>query len=551
MDASKEHATYQQIISHLRRLEARLVRLERKLDIEPEQELPEDKLPPLIPKDVADKADTIEFHIGEYWFAKVGIVVFAVGIAFLLTLPYQNLPPILPSVLGYVIVAIVCALSYYLRRSSAYLSRYLLGGAMVLLYFTTMRLHFFSPEPAVSSRFLETTFLLVVVIANLMIATRRQSVYLVGLSLTMGYITALISENPYFIFVLITVLSALAVYFRLKYHWQNLLIYGIVLTYFTHCLWFLNNPFLSKTVALVSTPQVNILFILAYAIIFALGNFYRDKDVPENSSLIVSTFLNCAGAYGLFLITTLLRFQQHFTGFHLLASILFLSLAVAFWVREKSRFATFFYAMLGYGALSVAIIWQFDKPDYFIWLSWQSIVVISTAIWFRSKFIIFANFFIYAIIFIAYLLIAGKVNAISLSFGVVALLSARILNWQKHRLELKTEVMRNAYLIFAFFIFPYALYHSVPGRFVSLSWVGVTLLYYALSLILHNKKYRWLALATLLITVLRVFLVDTTNVEPIYRVISFLALGIVLIIISVLYARVRAKNINSEKSEKK
>ena len=548
MSIPPDQSDIQQIVQYVKNLEARISQIEARLKLESEAE--EDVLPPLIPNDVADKADKLELHIGEYWFAKVGIVVFAVGIAFLLTLPYTNLSPALPSVLGFFIVAIIYALSYYLRASSTYLSRYLMGGAMVLLYFTTMRLHFFSPEPAVNSRLLETLFLLIVVITNLTIANYRRSVYLVGLSLTMGYITALISENPYFIFTLITLLSALVVYFKLKYRWHNLLIFGTALTYLTHCLWFLNNPFLSKTVALVSTPHVNILFILVYALIFAMGNFYRNKKLPENNTLIISTFLNCGGAYGLFLIETLLRFQQHFTGAHLLASILFLSLAVAFWVREKSRFSTFFYAMLGYGALSVAIIWQFDKPDYFIWLSWQSIVVISTAIWFRSKFIIFANFFIYAILFIAYLLIAGKVSAVSLSFGVVALLSARILNWQKHRLELKTEFMRNAYLIFAFFIFPYALYQFVPGRFVSLSWMGVTLLYYALSLILHNKKYRWLALATLLITVLRVFLVDTTGVEPIFRVISFLALGIVLIIISVLYARVRAKNINTEKNEK-
>jgi len=102
--------------------------------------------------------------------------------------------------------------------------------------------------------------------------------------------------------------------------------------------------------------------------------------------------------------------------------------------------------------------------------------------------------------------------------------------------------MRNAYLAAAFFMFPYALYHIVPGSYVSLSWMVVAVFYYILSRLLNNIKYRWMAVSTLLLTVLYVFLVDMTKLDPVYRVISFLLLAVVLIIISTLYSRVRAKN---------
>ena len=97
-----------------------------------------------------------------------------------------------------------------------------------------------------------------------------------------------------------------------------------------------------------------------------MGNVLRDKAEGENNHLIVTTFLNCAGGFGLFLLISVTRFQAHMAMYHLLASVLFIGLAILFWVREKSRYSTFFYSMLGYTALSVAIIAHFSMPEFFI-----------------------------------------------------------------------------------------------------------------------------------------------------------------------------------------
>ena len=97
--------------------------------------------------------------------------------------------------------------------------------------------------------------------------------------------------------------------------------------------------------------------------------------------------------------------------------------------------------------------------------------------------------------------------------------------------------MRNAYLTTAFIVFPYALYHSVPAGYIGLSWVAIAIFYYILSLILHNKKYRWMALLTLLLTVLYVFIIGITKLEPVYRIVSFIVLGLVLLAISLFYTK--------------
>ena len=53
---------------------------------------------------------------------------------------------------------------------------------------------------------------------------------------------------------------------------------------------------------------------------------------------------------------TAAAFPSNFVAAHLAASVMFLVLAVVFWLRSHSYASTIFYAMTGYAALSMAII---------------------------------------------------------------------------------------------------------------------------------------------------------------------------------------------------
>ena len=63
-------------------------------------------------------------------------------------------------------------------------------------------------------------------------------------------------------------------------------------------------------------------------------------------------------------------------------------------------------------------------------------MVAATAVWFRSKIIVVANVFIYGGIYVTYFVLAPANGWVNLSFAVVALLIARILNWRQELLEL-------------------------------------------------------------------------------------------------------------------
>ena len=207
--------------------------------------------------------------------------------------------------------------------------------------------------------------------------------------------------------------------------------------------------------------------------------------------------------------------------------------------RELDRVGAFICAMTGFLALSVAIIKATQPPDVFVWLSVQSVIVVAIAIWLRSRFIIVANFVIYVAILACYVIDAKQERGISLGFGLVALVTARLLGWKQERLELKTEFMRNAYLVAVFFIFPYSLYHLVPGAWVGLAWVGAALLYYGLSALLRLPKYRWMGHATLLLTAVYMVVAGLGRLDPLFRNLSLLVLGAVLVIVSLVFTRLR------------
>ncbi len=538
------------IVKFLIKLDERISSIEARLSIVPEEK-------PYIEKEEIrkqeetisslEREDNLEYRIGQFWFAKVGIVVLIIGFAFLLTLPYENSPSAFPTILGYFFSIGLIALSQYWRKNFPHISGFILGGGFVLFYFTTLRLYYFSSNPLITSLRIEVVLLLIAASLTLIYSIKKGSIYLTAVSLTLEYVTAIISDQSYFIFIMLALLSSLCVYFTLKYKWNYLIIYGILITYLIHLIWFFNNPLLGKPLQPVFYPEFNAIFLLIYASIFYIGNILRDKSIKENLNVVLITGLNTAGAYSVFVIITLTTTHAYSGFYHLLASMLFLTYSIIFWVREKSKYSTFILAMFGYLALSASIIIQFPAPNFFIWLCWQSLLVVSTAVWFRSKFIVVANFVIYLIVLIAYLSMEGKIDAVSISYGIVALLSARVLNWKKDRLELRTEYMRNAYLIIALLIIPYALYNFIPGGFVSISWVVLAFLYYYLSLILKNKKYRWMAILTLLLTVVYVFILGITSEDFTYKIVSFLVLGVVLVTVSLIYARLKAKATTTQK----
>lgn len=542
-----------QLEETLRRLEARLTRIESYLQLGPlpEARVHEGIAAPRAAPQVSDeeKEAALELKIGEFWLARVGIVALLVGTAFFIAYPLEVFPPLVHSLIGYLAVAGLFAASRFWRVTYPFLSRILFGGGLLLLYYATLRLHFFTEHPLLTHKPVALILLLAVVAGHFYFARQRRSEFLAGVAIFLSNVTALVAGVTHFTLPLVALTGAATIYFLLRFNFKITVLLSVVLAYLTHLLWLLGNPLLGQPLQVVAAHQYNLVYLFTYAAIFALPNLLRAENAHADTTKILLPLLNGAGFFGVAFLVTISFFSAERASLNFLISTGFLVVAILSWVWRESRYATSFYACFGYMALSAAIFTRFASPQYFIWLGWQSLLVISTAIWFRSKIVIVANTFIYLGIFLIYLISSPSTGAVNVSYAMVALLSARLLNWKTERLALKTELMRNAYLASAFVIIPYGLYHAVPKNYVSLSWLGAAVFYFVMSLILRNKKYRWMAILTLFLAVIYVFVVDMARLEAGYRILSFLALGVVLLVISLLYARSRKQAPENEASK--
>jgi hypothetical protein len=546
MDSSPNDATVKEILKYLKSIESRISKIENYLEIHP-AETEDNEKEPVFLKKKSETDEELEFRIGQYWFAKLGIFVFLVGWLIANTLHFDDLNQILPVAIGFITGIAVISTALFIKNRFPHLAGWVLGSGFAIIYLAVIRMHFFSLSPLVTNIIPILVMLYLVSVIIIVAGIKWKSPYLTSLGISAALLSGLIGDYSYLIFFTIAFVSILSSNLKLKLNWDGLLNFTIIGSFFVHLLWFINNPILGNPLEIQTDVPLNLLFILIYQIIFSLA-FLNDKKTEENLLPSLSVLAITSIGYGLFLLITILSTPPLGQVYHLLASAVYLVFAVSFFKMKQSRVSTFFYAMTGYGALSIAIILQFDKPDFFMWLCWQSLLVVSTAVWFRSKFIIVANFIIFLLIFIVFLFFAATSSWISLSFGIVALFSARILNWKKDVLELKTEQMRNAYLLTAFFIIPYSLYNMMPSGYVAFSWIVVAILYYVFSILLKNTKYRYMSLATFMLTVLYVFVLGITSEETIFKILSFLVLGAALVIISVVYTRNRNKSAKAKES---
>jgi uncharacterized membrane protein len=535
----------ERILNTLAALDRRLQAIEEQLNL-PASQTMEAEIPQAVPPVIRE---SLEYRIGRSWLPKLGVIVLTLGVVFLLTLPLSLIPTLVANTLGFALAGVLLLLSLFWSKSMAEFSRYMSGGAMLLLFFSVMRLHYFSENPVVTDGTVTFVLLLGISAINLFLSLRARSSYLAALSLALACAAVLSGPSPWLVLFGNLIVAGAIVAVVQRYHWPFLLPYGIVMVAFTHFLWGINNPFYSASAGFVTEPFAHFAFILLYTLIFGLTAWKNAAAGEEQNGQIIAALLNTAMPFLLLFGLSLATARDSIGELHLALAVVFLALAQAFWTRAAARYATFFYTMAGNFALSVAIFSTFSIPSAFLWLCLQSFLVISMAVWFRSRFIVVSNFGIFITILIAYIVLAPEINGILLVFGIVALLSARIMNWQKDRLQLKADLLRSSYLLTGLVVIPLALLHMLPKVWVGLSWAGVALAYYGLSKLLGNLKYRWMAIATLLLSVLHVMIIGTMALEPTYRIISFIALGIVLLGVSLWYIKTGTRGATEEDTE--
>lgn len=542
-DEQSLHQTLAAVQRALADLDSRVRRLETRSGT-PEIDLPRPGPKPEADKDRLETAEqdvgALELQVGERWLGPTGVVVLLAGVASFINYPFgPSFPQVLQIAVGFAVAGGMAFLSRQWLGDYPFTARLLLAGGLVILYLAALRLHFFGPDPVVSGDGLGLALLALVPGLGYWLALRRRAQHLLVLAGVLTAASALIGDGAHSTLALLAAGAMAGAAIGVRQRWEVGVGAALVLTYSCHLVWFFSNPVLGHPMRAMAEHHYNAVYIFAYWGIFAAaGLLNRETEDLRASDLVLAT-ANCAGLLVLGTLVGWTHFRDHFVLLQVAMAVACLAAATLFWLRRHNTLATAVYAGAGYMALTVAIVAHFPRQECFLWLGAQSLLVVSTAIWFHSRIIVVANVFIYLGILLAYLLSGSSLLLVNLSYAAVALLSARVMAWQRQRLALRTDALRTTYLAVAFAIIPYGLYHGVPTRYVSLSWLGAACLYFLLSRLLGNRKYRWMAILTMLLTVAYVFVVDLGRLGPALRTVSLLVVGLALTAVSLLYARRR------------
>jgi len=83
---------------------------------------------------------------------------------------------------------------------------------------------------------------------------------------------------------------------------------------------------------------------------------------------------------------------------------------------------------------------------------------------------------------------------------------------------------------------------ELPGKsYLTASWAGLALVLFLFGIVLRERVYRWLGLGILACALVRVGFVDVWKLKELYRILSFVALGIVPLVIGYVYSKYQEK----------
>jgi uncharacterized membrane protein len=82
---------------------------------------------------------------------------------------------------------------------------------------------------------------------------------------------------------------------------------------------------------------------------------------------------------------------------------------------------------------------------------------------------------------------------------------------------------------------------NASGFYLTASWSALALVLFTVGMALRERVYRWLGLGVLAFALGRVVIFDVWKLETLYRILSFMALGIVLLVLGFIYNKYQEK----------
>jgi hypothetical protein len=483
-----------------------------------------------------------ESKVGEYGLAWLGNFVLLFGIIFLTEYISKKGFGLISSLTGFASVAGIFMLSFKIRESLKHMSLMFEIIGYLLIYYFTLRLHFLTGNPLIGNEILAVSLLVIVTTVQFYMAVRKKSELFSVIAMIFAVFTAMVSNNTHITLTLCTIAAAVSMLLFFKFNLSRQVRFSVVLIYFALLIWIFNNPMMTHKFGLIKAHDFGYIYIFIIAFIFSLTALYQSKDKISPDFVVSVVVMNGIGFSLLLFLMVITFFAKDYAW--LFTTIFIFAFAYSVFMKLKTDWKNIraLYALYSFSALSIVVYGFLGFPAAFMLLAFESLLVVSMALWFRSKFIVFMNLLMFIGLLITYKAVGESLNSVNFSFAIVSLVTARILHLQSERLGIKTDFLRNIYMIIGFIMMLYALHKSVPVGFVTISWTALALVYFGLSILLKNIKYRWMSIFTFAASAFYLFIVDFQKIDMVFRVLAFLVLAIISIGISIYYTKRQKSN---------
>ena len=284
------------LINRIKDLEMRVAQLEKgNLPVKTQAGQDEAEENQLELPDVNLNGASIESRFGEFGLAWLGNLVLLFGIIFLVQYFHNSGQKILAPVLGYISVAGLFGISRYLRNSHINMASIFSLNGYILLFFISIKLHYFTSEPLISNDYVGLIPLLIVTFFQGVMAVRKNSKGLAALAFIMGTITAIVSDSTHIMLPMSVLMAAIAVYFLVRYSWWRLLIFSIFLVYFINLIWFIQNPFMGHTIGAIKVHDFGFIYLFVAAAIYSMMALIKESETFKGNVPLASIIMNGLG----------------------------------------------------------------------------------------------------------------------------------------------------------------------------------------------------------------------------------------------------------------
>jgi uncharacterized membrane protein len=474
----------------------------------------------------SESAAQLETKLGTYWLSRIGIVSLITGTALLILTYFAELGPVLRVALGYLIAAALIATGRWIARRHGLFGNVIFAGGLAIGYFVTYALHFVRPMQIISSEVLGVVLVGAAIAAIVVTAHRMKSETIAGIALFLGLHTGLLTDVTALTLVCTTLLAIGAVFFLAANRWVIVPLSCVVAVYSTHASWQLGAS------GAAATPALSVAFLGIDFLLFASASLIH-PDIRLRS-LVALSLLNWLGV--LALGSYALRDRPHDWLFALLCALAVAQVALAGLARIRNAARGLVDLQIALAITTLALALPARLGGWPLVAGWVGLALAAAITARRARAPVFA--------WVALVILAVvQCDPGARDLGAAAQLVSALAFLATERLTPPTDARLTPRVLciagVAVALLRFAAL-AVPAGLETLGWVGVAFALFALGFALHGSRYRWAGFAVLALAAVRVVAVDLRQLSANQRILTFVVAGVLLLVISFIYTRVRA-----------